>query len=530
MTGLIRGTRGGLLVGAVFGVLGCQALPQLPQYPQEQSVARDLVTGAATSLCDGALDWLKAEPARDVHLEQVATARWSRAGGDATGIDLVLRDVRDLPLPRLAIGKVTPVAEDGRRFIDDPRSRLLDASAVIDATVLAADAAYDIRERRGSPATAPDPAEAAAVERELPGYVIRKLYIDDFTGLKAFALESRDATHRIYAIAGTQVFTNRDYRDWASGLMMGRPQFVSDASLLLARDAADYASDPERGGEVFFTGQSQGAIIGQALGVIAQELLDERPAPHRLLHVVTWGVTGATEPIEEMIRRSRRGNGRDIWPPLERHWALTGAQHPAAMDLWNALEARWSRLAEADVADHVASIASRMHVIGYFFDIDPFARVGTFPGTPLVLPAQMVLPQRCEPLVTELVLDTRIGDVGLQLESHFLKGYRRAVQRGAVELARPARIEQRRWVLDLLPPAGIVGRAWLGSIYLAGLSNDRANWKRCLDSGHWLTDANRDCRRSYWPGCAPEAAERASDPDANAARWCLVAGGDSEPD
>ena len=102
-----------------------------------------------------------------------------------------------------------------------------------------------------------------------------------------------------------------------------------------------------------------------------------------------------------------------------------------------------------------------MHVIGFFFDIDPFARVGTSLGEPLVFPVELVLPQRCEQLVTELVLDTRIGDIGLRLEAHFLKGYRRAAERGAIGLARPAQITQRGWVLDLLPPAEVVGRTWL---------------------------------------------------------------------
>ncbi|MFO1128365.1 MAG: hypothetical protein U1E66_08070 [Rhodospirillales bacterium] len=547
LAALIRWAGRGLLVGAVSSCGGCQALPLLPAAPPaEESVARDLVAGAAASFCVGALAWLEAEPARDVRLDLVGgpastaaddgSSRRRAAGPGPVGtgtsdIELVLRDVRDLPLPRLPTGKVTPLAEDGSALVEDYRSRLADLPAIVDKTVFAADLAYDIRERSRSWPTDADPTEAAAVARELPGYVIRKIYVDDFSGLKAFALESGDATHRIYAIAGTQVFVNRDYRDWASGLMMARPQFVSDASLLLARDAADYASDPKNGGEVFFTGQSQGAIISQALGFLTQELLNERRAPHRLIHVVSWGVSGATEPIVEMIERSRRGQGRDIWPPIERHWSLTDAdEHRVGMQVWNVLEARWARLRETEIADHVGSVARQMHVIGYFFDIDPFARLGTFLGTPLVFPVELVLPQRCEPLVIELVLDTRVGDIGLQLESHFLKGYRRAVQRGAVGLARPARIEQRKWVLDLLPTAEEVGGAWLSTIYLTRLGEDQANWQQCFASGHWMTNANRDCRRTYWPGCAPEAAEDRTDPADTTAEWCLVAGGETEAD
>ena len=142
--------------------------------------------------------------------------------------------------------------------------------------------------------------------------------------------------------------------------------------------------------------------------------LNTRPDPHRLVHVVTWGVTGATEPIVEMINRYRQGYGRDFSPALERHWSLTAPEHGTAIPVWNDLGARWSGLGEEAVDDHVRSVARQMHVIGYFFDIDPFARVGTFLGEPLAFPVELVLPQRCERLVTELVLDTRIGDVGLR--------------------------------------------------------------------------------------------------------------------
>ena len=165
-----------------------------------------------------------------------------------------------------------------------------------------------------------------------------------------------------------------------------------------------------------------------------------------------------------------------------------------------------------------------MHVIGYFFDIDPFARVGTFLGEPLAFPVELVLPQRCERLVTELVLETRIGDIGLRLESHFLKGYRRAVERGAVSLARPAHIMQRGWVLDLLPPSSVVGRAWLRNIYLTQLGESEGNWQRCFAADRWVTDRNRDCRRTYWPGCDEEQTEAGlGERMSENAGWCLVA-------
>jgi hypothetical protein len=194
------------------------------------------------------------------------------------------------------------------------------------------------------------------------------------------------------------------------------------------------------------------------------------------------------------------------------------------MQVWNDLGARWSTLSDQAVAHHVRSVARQMHIIGYFFDIDPFARIGTFLGQPLVFPVELVLPQRCEQLVTELVLDTRIGDLGLRLESHFLKGYRRAAERGAVGLARPAHITQHGWVLDLLPPAEVVGRTWLRNIYLTQLGESEGNWQRCFAADRWITDRNRDCRRRYWPGCDREHTEAGlGERTSENAGWCLVA-------
>src|SRR5512147_1559924 len=281
----------------------------------------------------------------------------SRAASDSSAeIELVVHNVRDLPLPSRTAGAITPTGREGSEFVDDRRSSLADVASIVEATVVAADLAYDIQEQTQSDLLAIGRLDPEVVSRELPGYIIQRLYVDHFSGLKAFALESRHSHHRIYAIAGTQVFVNRDYRDWASGLMMARPQFVSNASLLLVKDAADYASNPKHGGEVFFTGQSQGAVISQALGFLVQEVLNTRPDPHRLVHVVTWGATGATEPIVEMINRYRQGYGRDLWSALERHWSLTDAEYPTAIQVWNDLGTRWSELNEQAIADHVRSV------------------------------------------------------------------------------------------------------------------------------------------------------------------------------
>src|SRR5512147_2167506 len=58
-----------VLVLSIAGSLGCQALPQLTDPASNQSVASRLVAGAATPLCAGALDWLRAEPTREVRLQ-----------------------------------------------------------------------------------------------------------------------------------------------------------------------------------------------------------------------------------------------------------------------------------------------------------------------------------------------------------------------------------------------------------------------------------------------------------------------------
>ena len=135
----------------------------------------------------------------------------------SAGIELVVRDVRDLPLPHRAAGAVTSTGRNGAEFVNDRRSSLADALDIVEASVVAADLAYDIQEQAQSDLRAIGRLDPETVSRELPGYIIQRLYVDSFSGLKAVALESRLSRHRIYAIAGTQVFVNRDYRDWASG-------------------------------------------------------------------------------------------------------------------------------------------------------------------------------------------------------------------------------------------------------------------------------------------------------------------------
>ena len=53
--------------------------------------------------------------------------------------------------------------------------------------------------------------------------------------------------------------------------------------------------------------------------------------------------------------------------------------------------------------------------------------------------------------VVEIIVGMQFGVFGVRLESHFLKGYRRAVGRGAIAVARPARPARWEWFSDLMP-------------------------------------------------------------------------------
>lgn len=443
-------------------------------------------------------------------------------------IDIQFDGLRDLAIPRSLTNDL--VYDDLRRtqVVDDRRSSLSPLWRVDGATVIASDLAYDVTERRLSDlheVGAPPPAAAT----DLPDYDVVATYLDTYTGFKAIAFERHDPApgkaHRIYAIAGTQVFVDTDFRDWAAGLTMARAHMVSTAALRLIADAAAYAEDREHGGEVLITGQSQGAVTAQGVGFMLQEYLDARPASsHHLAHVVSWGAVGAREPIATMIRRERAGQGRDFPRSFERHWAATDPDEAKAMAVWKRVSESWSRLSDASITAHIDTVAAEMRIVGYFFEIDPFARAGTFLGTSLVFPTAFVLPADCEQLVTELMFQTRAGNLGITLESHFLKGYQRAVARGALAVARPAEPRKWDWVVDLLPTGDAIGKFWLNEIYRDTVLSTDTNWRNCRKAGHWRTERNRSCRHDYWPGCSNEGISTGGEAGtpADTARWCIV--------
>jgi hypothetical protein len=245
-----------------------------------------------------------------------------------------------------------------------------------------------------------------------------------------------------------------------------------------------------------------------------QSLLDARGAPHRLVHVVSWGASGAQETLVRAIVRARGGGGRGYAPAMERHWAATDPGHAAAAEVWSTVAAQWARVPSGGEAAHLAAVAARMRSVGYFFEIDLFARGGTFLGQPFAFPTALVLPDECDMTVAELVIGAQAGPFGVRLESHFLKGYRRAVGRGAIALARPARPTRWQWFSDLMPTLEEAGAAWLDIVHLANQATTPRHWQACTASAEWFTPANRVCRAAWWPGCGPRPPEEE--------HWCLV--------
>ncbi|HSO41591.1 MAG TPA: hypothetical protein VLR47_01895, partial [Rhodospirillales bacterium] len=433
-----------------------------------------------------------------------------------------------LALPRSLVGEVVYADSSETEAVEDARSRIVPLWPVDEATVVAADLAYEVEEQWLDGLREEGSIPARRVLTALPGYSVVRTYLDVYTGFKAIAFEKQDpalgGAHRIYAIAGTQVFVNTDFRDWAAGLTMARSHMVSSAALRMIGDAAAYATAGEGGGEVFITGQSQGAVTAQGVGFLLQAYLDASAPKHRLVHVISWGAAGALQPIVTMIERSRAGAGRDFPPAFERHWAHADDDYARATATWGRITKDWQRLEPDAIAGYVERVTARTRTLGYFFEIDPFARAGTFLGTSLVFPTAFVLPDGCEQLVTELMFQTRAGKLGITLESHFLKGYLRAVDRGALAVARPAEPEKWQWVMDLLPTGNVVGRFWLGEIHRDRVLSSAANWRLCESAGEWRTNRNRLCKRNYWPGCSKSSLDGGGEAlsEARGARWCLI--------
>jgi len=446
-------------------------------------------------------------------------------------VDLELEGVRDLPMPMPSNERVHYLDRARGRILQDPRSQIDDLWRVDDKTVFAADVAYEVTHEMG-----PDLRSSGGIDKELaksllPDYEVKSIWVDTLTGFAGVVFEPLSASpgqaHRIYAIAGTHVFHRTDFRTWATGLMISRTQFASGAALLMLQDAAEYAQDLEHGGEVFITGQSQGALTAQGFGYLLQVYLDARDADHHLVHVVSWGGAGAQGAIKKMIESHKTGGNRGYWPAFEHHWQHVEPTYADVMKVWNTITPTWETIPDGAIDSHIQAVSSRMRIVGYFFEIDIFARAGTFPGTTMVFPTAMVLPDRCERLVSERELGITAGTFGVSLESHFLNAYQRAVSRGAIGLALPAEPRKWSWVEDLLPLFDSIGSAWLTTTYLDTIGESEINWQRCYASAEWMTDRNRWCERNYWPGCGRGSRTQVEpDPGVTGGQWCLIKRGD----
>ncbi len=497
------------------------AQPDAALAPRRPAAAEQLLR------CDDGVPGIAGGPGRDLRLtldELLPFAREILArhdvrirpggGGEPWRIELHLENLRDLPAPEGNPDTIYLPGEDASAVLLDRRSAIRSLWRVDEATVKAADIAYDVRH---GTVGAPPFLDHPDLQAELPDYRLLRLYADQYSGFAAAVLEARPSSglppHRIYAVAGTHVFEHRDFRSWASGLTFGRAQASSTAALAMIRDAADYAGDLRGGGEVFVTGQSQGGLSAQGIGFLLQSFLDTRPGPKHLAHVVSWGGVGAQEALLHMMASQRGGEARGFGSDLERHWAATDPTYPAAAEVWRAVARRWAELPPGGALPYLRATMGRMRVLGYFFEIDLFARAGTFPGTTLAFPTALILPDHCDLTVVEALFGVGVGRFGMRLESHFLKGYRRAVERGAIAVARPALPAKWDWVTRALPVVEPLGYAWLETLYFDGPASSPENWRRCMAAPQWLTPANRFCRESWWQGCAPEPQEN---------RWCLV--------
>ncbi|WP_159999092.1 hypothetical protein [Roseomonas sp. 18066] len=511
---------GRLLVLAFLTPLPALAQPADPRAAEGQAqLDRCAAAGEGQSL---SLAFSGLPPfAAEVLARHAIRPRLDAARGELR-IELHLDNLRALATPSGPAATTWLPPETAARVMQDPRSRLTALWQLDEATVKAADRAYDIRQDAGQAAAGTPPVlEESEVADALPDYRQVAIYTDTYTGFAALVLEALPrpgsqnqgrAPHRIYAVAGTHVFQHRDFRSWASGLTFGRAQFSSNAALRMLADAANYAADPA-GGEVVFTGQSQGGLTAQGLGFLLQSYLDARAAPHALVHVVSWGAVGAEEVFLRSIEGLRAGEGRGFSTSLETHWAATEPGYAEAAAFWSVIAEAWRSIPAGTERKWIRARMAGARVLGYFFDIDLFARAGTFPGVTLAFPTALILPEACDTTVAEAVIGLQPGAFGVRLESHFLQGYRRAVARGAIALARPAVPAKWEWVGALAPPLEELGYLWLETLYFDGVAASPEHWRQCQAAPRWMSPANRSCRAGFWEGCGP---------DPGARRWCLV--------
>lgn len=444
-------------------------------------------------------------------------------------VDVELGDLRDVEVPHPDAHEVRYLTEDITPVYADPRSNIDPLWKVYENTVLASDLAYEITFDYPDGLSAAGVLNPGLARRALPHYTVKAVYADAYSGFAGVALEYAGdeglGPHRIYAVAGSHVFYHTDLRTWASGLTMGRAQFVSTGALQMIRDAAEYAAAGSGGGEVFVTGQSQGGLTSQGVGYLIQAYIDSKQhRGHHLVHVVSWGAIGALESIVRMIETDRLGERRGFPESLERHWSHTEPHHHVSVAVWDSLSRHWTGVEPGGAHAHVMETAGRMGSVGFFFDIDLFARAGTFIGPTLAFPAELLIPGLCEQLVAEREAGVKGGTLGVELEGHFLNGYERAIRRGGLALARPVEVVKWEWVIDMLPTFEAIGGVWLTQLYEDRIGATAANWGACESAGEWRTNQNGWCEKLWWQGCGPgqisgwEGFTATEKP----AAWCLI--------
>lgn len=399
-----------------------------------------------------------------------------------------------------------PGHANGVRF--DPRSKLGDLLAVNAASLAAASLAYDLEIAEDLVTSTSSATLSSEAQSKLPPkYRFVRGYADVYSGFNGLVIEATVAPrHRIYATAGTQVFENADFRDWASLFTLARAQTSSDSALLMAADAATYAQSPD-GGEVIFTGQSQGGILAQGLAFLTQSLIngDGNRNTH-LLHVVAWGAMGSLETITSLILRSQKSTTRDFDSTLTDYWTRTSADFRRAQDLWNKVRPRWRGFTLERANNEIANVVSEIHVIGFFFAADVFAHIGTFIGAAFLLPAKLAEPESGEETRVDTSLGSKSGTVGNVMESHFLIGFERALKRGGLAQAKPTPRPASGFASKVQALLDPLGDLWLYDLYLTKIGKSDAHWRQCQEAKKWKTDRNSWCEKPYWPGCSRSTA------------------------
>lgn len=404
------------------------------------------------------------------------------------------------------------IAVNGNSIRYDRRSKLINYLDQIDEHTLSFSAmAYDLEDDRTQLLVHQPKVNVLEAGPLTEKYHILQAIADSYSGFKGLVVENIpkaskiNTPFRIYIASGTETFgpSGVDYRDWASDILLSRPQFVSDAALLMVKEAAQYVASGQ--GEVIFTGQSLGGMVAQGLGFLTQiraNQLQPDPRKRGLIHVVSWGTSAGIEPIAEMILEAKKGNSRGFPQRLEKHWSQVSPLTVAALEVWKKIEVDLRGVKFNNLAEGIRQISEQMRVIGFFFSVDPFSRIGTFLGTSFVIPYEYLAPPSCDPMKLENIGGVSMVEVGIALESHLVKSFRRGLDRNGLIAAKPALAK--KWntvmsVIDLLSP---LGELWLYDLYLTKLGKSQDNWNQCFKSAEWQTNLNTSCSEKYWHGCS----------------------------